>query len=214
MLTDIEKIASQSLINCHAYGLDSIVLDDTPGAMVRVFLARRLHDMWKNELPLGREMSVGFHAHHCDVKLMPIYGRVWNCLATPAPGLTPLYAFDYHSKIREGKGGFVRAAQKDRTFKIEMTEIQGSLSLKAWDIHSIYVPQSHQAAWVVFESKENPWYEPITYSNNPRLAEEKFGGLYCPMSVKSCKAKLKWLNRVLKNLQGGLCSPQDIPCLQ
>lgn len=72
----LPEIAQQSLRNCHAMGLDSVMFDNTPGARFRAFIAHPWHEMYHNWN--GGKLSVAVHQHHCDVELLPIFGSVWN----------------------------------------------------------------------------------------------------------------------------------------
>lgn len=164
----IEKIRSQSFLNCHVEGLDSFVLDDTPGRMVRVFVARKFHPLWQNDLTFKFPMSVGFHSHHCDVKLIPIHGEVYNVVHNniKVGYPKPLPAFTFNSQIREGKGGFKRLPGAIGYLNLKIEKIQDSVSMRASVLHSIYVPRNTTAAWVVIEGKEDSNYKPFTYSND------------------------------------------------
>ena len=75
---DLNLIASKSLINCHTVGVDSVVFDDTPGKVVRAFIANENHNLYLNSPWSYGPLSVALHAHHCEVTLKRIFGEVWN----------------------------------------------------------------------------------------------------------------------------------------
>ena len=63
---------TSGLAHCHARGLYSIVLQTAP--MVRLFYAAPDHALYRNQT--GR--VVGFHAHHCNLTLIPVFGQITN----------------------------------------------------------------------------------------------------------------------------------------
>ena len=101
----IEAIVKRSLRNCHAIGVDSLVLTTDP--MVRVFVAHPTHTLWMNKPP--HPMSVGFHPHHCDVVLAPIFGRILNLSVSDVGDeydFTSLNVYRYESPILGKSGRF------------------------------------------------------------------------------------------------------------
>ena len=49
--------------------------------------------------------------------------------------------------------------------------------MDADEIHTIYVPKDEEAAWLVFEGKEDANYKPLVYSNHD-LSNFNFDALY------------------------------------
>lgn len=180
----LEAIAARSYINCHVKGVDSIGLDPKRR---RIFIAHPGHELWKNNLTFEHPLSVGFHAHHCEIELVPVVGRVWNVIAQRGrPTGRWMSAFRYSSQIRNGKGGFTAEPELDANFDFAMKQIDLSWPMAAYELHTVYVPKDEPAAWFVFEGAEDPSYDPITYSNTD-LEQCDFSELYKPMSVPHLK---------------------------
>ncbi len=179
---DYKWVASKSIRNCHALGVDSLLFRDTPGAMIRAFVCRPEHELWLNCPTLDFPFSVGLHPHHCDVTLAPIYGSAYNVTHRPGFGNTMLQAFEYESEIT-GKGGKFTRLGFSRGFNLQKTLIDHPVAMKAREIHTIFVPKDEGAAWFVLEGAENPNYRSVTYSNCD-LEQATFDGLYQPMTAE------------------------------
>lgn len=187
--SQLEQIRTRSFVNCHAMGVDSILLDDTPGARIRVFIARKDHELWKNSLPLVHKLSVGLHPHHCDITLSPVFGNIFNIVETkrqdPPPKFTMLYPFIYRSAIAKGSGKFIRAGILPHfSVLLESMLIKESWRMEAKEIHTIYVEEGKAAAWFVHEHEEDPDYQPFTYSDYDLEKEFDFSPLYKPMTME------------------------------
>lgn len=95
-----EEIVERSLRNCHAHNLDSIMLLDTPGRRIRLFVAHPGHDLWRNkpdEFKRGEKLSIAFHAHHCNITIKVITGALGNWLVwNPQSG--PITSRVFHNK--------------------------------------------------------------------------------------------------------------------
>src|SRR5688500_12968780 len=99
----LEWMASKSLRDCHAVGVDSIVFQVEP--TVRAFFCNENHNFWRN-VP-GEKLSIAIHPHHCDITLVPIFGTMYNVVAIAA-GVTGEYrAFKFESPIKNESGRFV-----------------------------------------------------------------------------------------------------------
>lgn len=182
-----EQLAAKSIVNCHAMGVDSLVMADPYGSkMARVFIAHKDHELWRN-LPGESIMSVGYHAHHCDVLLKPIYGAVFNLLVRPSElRLSPkgcYREFMYQSPITGEKGTFVATGNRCEFSPWIVRLSKKTIEMKAKEVHTIYVPRGEEAAWYVFEGAEDPIYTPLTWSN-ANLEKFDFKPLYQPMTVE------------------------------
>lgn len=187
-MNGLEQVASKSFINCHTVGVDSIMFDDTPGKRVRVFIANKNHDLWRN-VPTKHLMSVGIHDHHCDIALELISGNVYNIMAEMAEcGDVRLNAFRYESAITGPGGRFVELPSVCR-FRLWIEPLSGIVKMSAREMHTVYVPKGETAAWFVVEGEDDPAYESICYSN-ALLEHADFSELYKPMSVDYLLAKL------------------------
>lgn len=105
------------LRNCHARGVDSIVLSTYPDGRpkIRMFIARGSHELWKNTPWDNSPMSIAFHRHRARVELCLLAGSVWNVSGSFSKrGI--LHPFQYESAIL-GKGcGFVALEGKRGVF--------------------------------------------------------------------------------------------------
>lgn len=195
-----DLILRKSLRNCHCYGVDSILLDDTPGARIRIFHATEFHHLWKNYFRSGEKMSVAFHPHHCDLTLWGIKGNIINIQVEPTGGdplpwsrlsgwditTEPIFRkFEYQSKILSGNAGF-KPLGFQRLKAHSTTNIgPGSyLEMKAQDLHTIFVHRGESATWAVYEGKEDPNYQSVCYSNIELDKEAIPEVLYQPMGER------------------------------
>lgn len=208
------QIAAKSIRNCHAPECDSILFDDTPGARVRAFIVGNGHNLFQNYGMSGKPLSVALHSHHCAVRLVPIFGRVYNVRPIGHLG-RPRYAqFKFQSQINSGKGGFTRTPGDDNTMavRLDLMELKRSVDMKASDIHTIAVAYGEPAAWMVYEGEEDPTYDGMCYSDAD-LENFDFSALYKPMSVdylhnllgtmRLCSTPHRWkkVNSELRKLQ-------------
>lgn len=204
-------LLEKSLINCHCYGLDSLVLkdaDDT-GGMVRIFVARPEHELWKNHPDTaeaeGEALSIALHPHHCDVTLMPLVGDVYNVtvddgdiqrnrLRADIQGdLRALYFYRYVSPITHGAGRFEPINPDPIEVWLEARKLRGPLFLRSPWRHTIYVPKGETAAWVVCEGAEDELYRPMVLSD-ALLEEYDFTGTNAPMTPERLREDLAILN--------------------
>lgn len=193
-ITDTEKlawIAGKSLINCHVEGVDSILFDDTPGRRVRVFVANKGHQLWRNSLSNPSDFSVALHPHHCSVLLVPIFGDIYNIMATPGFDGEAFNVWAYQSQIMTGAGRFTNTGMT-RSLRLSSERLHSQREMAASEIHSVFVPREQAAAWFVYEGADDPAYMPLAYSN-AELGELDFSNLYQPMSVGWLEAKLEEL---------------------
>lgn len=182
-----EQLAAKSIVNCHAMGVDSVVLAGPN--MTRAFVAHKDHELWRN-LPGENIMSVGYHAHHCNVRLVPIYGSVFNLSVMRSElRVSPkgrYREFMYQSPIRGKKGEFVSTGLRYE-FSPWIHRMSKPVEMQAKEVHTIYVPRGEEAAWYVFEGDEDPIYTPLTWSNAD-LEKFDFAPLYQPMTVERYRA--------------------------
>jgi hypothetical protein len=182
-----------NLMNCHAEGLDSIVLSDrvsTNRGLIRVFVARPEHSLWRNHpeprphgevLPVS--MSIGMRSHHCDITMVPLFGDVFNVVETSehhAMGRRILSPFMFDSAIT-GRGSFTKGRDAHWRFDLKTMRLIKTLALPANVRHSVFVPKGQAAAWMIVEGAEDPGYVPLTWSDAD-LTRMNFGGLYQRMT--------------------------------
>ena len=190
ILNDKEKILSKSFKHCHAKGVYSIYICDG----IRIFFTSKGHELYKNNClriknSIGfsetlSNLSVGFHNHHAHLKLQCLKGSLYNIWGNDKECYSKGFScFKFDSKINGGTGGFVTynagfTIGPHSYSKLERDEI---LEIWPYEFHTIYVEPGEEAAWIVFEGKENPDYIPLCFSN---WNLEKFSSeaLYKPMA--------------------------------
>lgn len=179
--SNIDEVLRRSIMHCHANFVHSVMLMEKPGSTIRMFIAEPGHDLHCNDISRFRtDQTVGFHAHHCDLTLIPLVGKVNNFKVSlsPRPDFECM-EFDYQSAITHGKIGFKlngnRGLQIDSVRLLEEGEF-----MSASQMHTISTFDDW-AAWLAIEGKEDPNYNGKCYSTQ-RLDQQDFSGLYKPMS--------------------------------
>jgi len=187
-------IAANSFFNCHCMGLHSIMLINSPGQTVRLYIAPPNNELWRNDPVMNYSdtvpMSIGFHPHHCNITLNVIKGTLYNhtigAKAThieSAMGvdIVRLQEYSYQSAIKEGKAKFIRL-KSQKFFKGYTTTIHSgdSLFLSAEEMHTVFIEEkAGYTAWFVYEGKENPNHENHLFTNTePDVSNPEF---YKPM---------------------------------
>lgn len=197
----LQEILKNSLINCHAVGLDSIVLKPAPN-MVRVFITRENHSLWRNNPDTGTLFSIGIHPHHCDVTMVPLTGGIANIVLGSGSPTHKLHQFEYHSGITDRVGAQAKASGsgfmytgKDVRVCLKHQPLRYPTTLMAKEMHSVYVPKGKRAAWLICEGREWPDYQPVTLSNY-RLDEDYSAveeSLYKPMTQARLLEYMEWI---------------------
>ena len=188
----MDIVLEKSLINVHCKGMDSIVVKDAPG-MVRIFVARRDHELWRNDPDdkLLTTWSVALHKHHCNVTLMPILGEVYNVLGTPRQVDSPvsMRPYRYKSPIGTHEGKFELLDSTWINLNLMKYLLNRPQFLRANVPHSVYVPKNTVAAWWIWEGAEDPSYLPTVWSNDD-LENFSFEGYNLPMTEERLKETL------------------------
>lgn len=177
---NLNEILSKSLLNCHAIGLHSIMLLDSPGKTIRLFIAVEGNELYRNgkeNTYTDRPMSVGFHSHHCNLTLYCIKGQFINWVVEKHDGTDPVNwsdlvqteAYEYKSLIKQGELQFIhKHKQTLKTVYMQQIEAGNSVHLKANELHTVICKKDQISAWFVFEGKEDPNYDSTLYTNtNP-----------------------------------------------
>lgn len=194
--TNWDEIKSKSLLHCHARNVHSIMLLCSPGKTIRLFFAEPNHDLYKN-LPINfsKGVSVGFHAHHCEITLYPVLGRIcnWKISLTKPASCTELFLFGYRYKSAIG-GGTPSFQWNKKMYWFNSYPVQWIEKhphyMTAKEIHTVGVAQGEPAAWLVFEGREDKDYCPITYANSD-LDKFDWSGLYKKPSERRLRSILK-----------------------
>lgn len=173
------EILGDGIADCHARGLDSIVLLREP--MIRMFVTRPGHELHRNLQDCG-PLSIAFHPHHCDVALEILTGSICNRLVVKG-GRARLTMYRYHSQLRGEAPGFEAVASMlGLTFCSRYLLEGDSIDLPARSAHTVGVLPDEQAAWLVYEGTEDPGYRSICLSDAD-LVNADFTGMYRPMSA-------------------------------
>lgn len=188
-LARAEAGASFSAIaDCHCKGVDSIMFYDLDGNKMRMFFARKEHELYRNRYPLSLDMSVAVHAHQSDLTLVGVLGRVTSTHFIKAKG-SEFYECEYRSPLCGGLGEVVPTGNKVGLICEAVYDLENSLFLDAKTLHTVHVPMNEEAAWVVLEGCKDPSYKPVMYTKNIHFSA---GLMYRPMSsaeVISCLEK-------------------------
>lgn len=170
---NLDEIVEKSILDCHSKGLHSIMLLDSPGKTIRLYISTPDSDMYRN-LPenIGfKNISLGFHAHHCNLTLYCVKGSFtnWQVEKSSDPNSSLLLdKYLYSSKITNDELKFTLEAKSQflNTESIRTVKEGGCISLKASDIHTVGCRGGDYNAWLVFEGKEDPDYKPFLWTDN------------------------------------------------
>ncbi len=172
----IAGVAYQGLINCHAYGLDSIMLHDTPGNRIRMFAASACHTLWRNQMP--HPFSIAIHPHHCAIRFIGLYGPVHNDVYALTPNPRGSFAeMNYQSAITADTGSLTPTGRHVDVHCLRSEPMSGHPMLQAHELHTVHVRQFEPAAWLVLEGMADPDYQSHCWTNS----EPDFTDLYQPM---------------------------------
>lgn len=168
-----ETILKKSLKNCHVRGLHSIMLIDSPGQTVRLYIAGRDHEMAGDNLAL--------HPHHCNLTLEVVRGKINNIIYRTGRGDGYTRGkWLYQSQITTGKMGFTLIDAADRSLCLDSSKHlrHGDvIGMNASTIHTVKVDEGQVAAWFVYEGMEDTNYEPYCWANKD-LSKFDTTGLY------------------------------------
>lgn len=174
-----------ALANCHADGMDSIVLHDEPGNRVRMFYADWHHTLHRNR---DGAFSIAIHAHHCDIRLVGLFGRASNDVYALTPHASgPFAEMDYTSGVT-GESSLKPTGARAFAHLLRSDPLTGAVTLKAHEMHTIYLRESQRAAWLVIEGAEDEHYAPRCWTNDPRPFNP--AGLYERMTPAAVAGRL------------------------
>lgn len=173
-----EEIVKKSIMNCHVKGLHSVMLLDSPGKTIRMFVTGANNDMVRNYD--NNNMSLGFHPHHCYLTLKVIKGQITNRILKCVPsgmGFT-MQKHRYISKIlNENEAKIEHIGEQENCLVVNsVLNYDHSIGMSANTIHTVGVGKGI-AAWLVFEGKEDKNYQPLIYSGT-KIEKLETEGLY------------------------------------
>lgn len=170
-----DDVLSKSLLNCHVKGLHSIMLLDSPGKTIRLYITDEDHELNHDAL------NVGYHPHHCDLTLKVVHGTLTNIQVQESDFKRLNFSIDkylYKSKISKGEMKFDHIGSVYlQHLETNILKMGSSLFMHASDIHTVSVDKGKKCAWLVFEGKEDKNYVPYCYSNSD-LNNINDSGLY------------------------------------
>lgn len=181
-MLDLTTIVKRSFNNCHAIGLNSIILDQKPdGHLVRMFYTTPDHVLWKNEDIYSPDLTIAFHSHHTNIGISVVKGEITNITAKAIPTNQPscIKGWDFQSQILTGRGLFSEQDQK-----YELTDVKKDKGkcffMDSTQLHTVFVERGECCAWIINE-EQGIGYNPTGYSNSD-LKTFKFEDHYLPLS--------------------------------
>lgn len=183
------------LRNCHAHGVDSVVLSTYPDGRphVRMFVTRPDHTLWRNSALHGFA-SIAVHSHRADLMLKQIYGPVFNVRARVEKGGLEQDTFSswaYESALlRRYAPGFSELGARFLSTKNEDMRGHKVVFMDAGELHTVFVPKGREAAWFVTENGLAETYKNVVYSNAD-LTTFSFDGMYEEMGNDEIEATLQ-----------------------
>ena len=186
----LETLAQKSLLHCHAPHVHSLMILDSPEQRIRLFVAERPHNLWRNFR--GHYLSVGYHPHHCKVTLLVNSGTIYNLKARFTVAEHGKYTrFRYESKVKGDNITFVPDGKfYHNGIQVEPMLEGQSCSMYASELHTVGIKEGAGASWFVFEGQEDKSYVPQCFSN-VELDKEDFSHLYKPMTQQRYLELLK-----------------------
>jgi len=163
-------IIDNSYLNCHVKGLHSIVLAKNNDKLIRLYITEYDNDLIRND---ETGITLGFHAHHCDLTLIVLKGTIYNLnLKLGHEDNRPLSKYEYTSKITKGESNFKLIPEIFQFYDIyrQILKKGDSIHLKADTIHTIFLKENKsRCAWLVLEGKEDENYKSIIYTKQNLL---------------------------------------------
>jgi len=153
------KRGTRNLLNCHSVGLHSFPISLNPeGLYRRIFYADTNHNLW-------RPFEIAIHPHHVDIKITVLEGVLWNTIFEIDENGDSFKEFKWNSYILNGKGGFHYLGERNLSQVSHIGyRMGGSVTLKACELHTVFVERNKRCVWLIEEFKPSCEYFPLTYS--------------------------------------------------
>lgn len=163
-----EEILNRSLLHCHIKGMHSIMLLESPGKTIRLYISEPNTNLIKAE---GNKHPLAIHGHHCNLTLEVVKGLLYNYrykLCDPREG-DLIMMWNYQSKILTGKMRFKECVKHYlRLDHIDVLTYKMTTSMLANELHTVSVLEDDYTAWLVYEGLEDKEYDSYCYTNlNP-----------------------------------------------
>lgn len=181
LINTVENADTESLLmsrrDCHAPGVDSIVLRNENGKLFRAFIVWPHHTLWKNSDL--ETLSVGVHNHRYDLTLELICGHIRNIDCKHAYSIvgTMLTRHFFTSGVENGSPTITTL--RPELIRIDTDFGLGYLEMGAEDLHTIWCEEGKAAAWYVTEGEQVRGTTEL-YTNSPIETE----GLYRPFESR------------------------------
>lgn len=186
-----DYLMKSTLMNCHAKGLHSIVLNQAEnGALIRVFVAEENHNLYLN-VP-GEMMSIGFHNHSRHLALVNLLGNAKNIIAKPctsADAQMDLDEYSFKSKIKTGAEiNIIEKTGIRIPVRFEEQNLTSKVLLLGAELHTIYVPEGEKAVWLIVEGNPLQNYTGNMYTSHldPQLDQDALMYLR-PSQIDFCR---------------------------
>lgn len=173
------------ILNCHAKGLHSIVLEQYEDGRpkTRMFCTDENHDLWKNN-PNEDNLSIAIHPHRCDITIHHLYGPLININLFKDNFFSldhrSYNQYRYKSCILTGEMEFTYLDTAKLRWGIpKALESQSRLFLPASRLRTVNVAKGFRAAWIIEEGPLDPQYDALVYTS---IKPKKDLALYQPMS--------------------------------
>lgn len=170
-------IQYNAIADCHAKGMDSIVLHEEPGNRVRMYVANHWHELHENR---SGPFSVAIHAHHCDIRLLGLHGDAFSDVYALTPHKGGDFAEMRYTSGVTGDSSLTPTGRRAYAHRLKSDPLLGHAAMRAHQLHTVFVPMFKEAAWLVVEGTEDEKYESVCWTNNIKPFDPS--GLYKPMN--------------------------------
>lgn len=166
----LEKgLPEKSLFNCHALGVDSVVVSEENNQLVRIFFAWQAEHQLDNLHTDNGQFTVGVHNHKYNISLIPLVGSFINYevfLGDEETRHGQLYEFEFQSGIGSEMQLKYRNMRNIQSINLRELSPGDQRIMLAPELHTVIVPKdgSHLTAWMVIEGMEvnsSLFYSPI-----------------------------------------------------
>lgn len=196
---NLKEILADSLMHCHVKGLHSIMLLNSPGKTIRLYISMPDSELISNnfvpDFVDGSDgMVLGIHPHHCDLRLHCIQGILYNQQFEVYQGLRTQeqcskHKFDeyvYRSAINSSNPGFA-LIEKNITLvhtQEQVLHVDSTVAMPAKILHTVSCIGGKITAWFVYEGREDISYRSVCYSKKDLTTfDPRKLGLYQPMEI-------------------------------
>lgn len=152
----------KNLLNCHVIGMHSFPITKSEDLYERIFVTGKNHELHPRDT-----FNLAIHPHHVNIKITVLKGELTNVIyRLDDEGELELGEYEFKSVINNGQGGFTKIGNKRLTKISENTYHPGeSFSMESCDMHTVFVPEGMESAWLVQEDIPSCDYFPVSYSD-------------------------------------------------